>query len=269
MKLEMTERDKKLIVMLAIFVVVVCIGYWGIRPQVKAIINFNKENKVLREQQAQMELLIAETPMLEKDNEDMEAEIVEARKDYYDEMSSDQIEKYFTNMALDYNLYAYDLDMQISEDYTELAAYQYSKKAKEDILAEEAAQAEAAAEEEHESTGGASAEAAADAAESLAIGSPEDVEGLYEGTENVIHIATVTQKLGGKQANFDKFLDDISNIDKRLRVVGYSYSDDRVMQMNADGEYSVGNDKSLTITVEIYMCVEHAPEDGMEDTAEE
>ena len=30
MKLEMTQKDKNLLIMLSIFVIVVCIGYWGI-----------------------------------------------------------------------------------------------------------------------------------------------------------------------------------------------------------------------------------------------
>lgn len=268
MKFEMTERDKKLIVMLAIFVIVVCIGYWGIRPQVKAIMKYNKENVVLAEQQMQTELKIAETPMLEADNEDMEKEIVEARKGYYEEMSSDQIEKYFTNMALDYNLYAFDLNMEVSEDYTQLSAYQFSKKAEQDRLDAEAAAAEeaaAAASEKKESSGGASAEAAADAASSLTIGSEASLEGLYEGTENVIHVATVTQKLGGKQKDFDRFLDDISNMDQRLRVVGYSFSDDRSLDTGDDGSYSIVNSRTLTITVEIYMCMEQESQEDAEE----
>ena len=35
MKLEMTQKDKNLLIMLSIFVIVVCIGYWGIYPVVK------------------------------------------------------------------------------------------------------------------------------------------------------------------------------------------------------------------------------------------
>lgn len=43
MKLEMTQKDKNLLIMLSIFVIVVCIGYWGIYPVVKGIVNTNKE----------------------------------------------------------------------------------------------------------------------------------------------------------------------------------------------------------------------------------
>ena len=36
MKTQMTERDKKLLVGMFIFVIIVAIGYWGIIPQIKA-----------------------------------------------------------------------------------------------------------------------------------------------------------------------------------------------------------------------------------------
>ena len=43
MKFEITERDKKLLVMLSIFVIVVCIGYWGIYPVMKEKKKLGKE----------------------------------------------------------------------------------------------------------------------------------------------------------------------------------------------------------------------------------
>ena len=51
MKLEMTQKDKNLLIMLSIFVIVVCIGYWGIYPVVKGIVNTNKEIATQKETQ--------------------------------------------------------------------------------------------------------------------------------------------------------------------------------------------------------------------------
>ena len=36
MQMTMTEKDKKLIVFLSIFVIIVAMGWWGIRPALKA-----------------------------------------------------------------------------------------------------------------------------------------------------------------------------------------------------------------------------------------
>ena len=47
MQTQMTERDKRLIVMLSVIVLVVGFGWWGIRPALKA----NKEMKTELEQQ--------------------------------------------------------------------------------------------------------------------------------------------------------------------------------------------------------------------------
>ena len=43
MKFEMTERDKKLLIFLSVFLIVVCIGYWGLYPIVKDIKKTDKK----------------------------------------------------------------------------------------------------------------------------------------------------------------------------------------------------------------------------------
>ena len=43
MKTELTQRDKKLLTFLGVFVIVVCIGYWGVLPQLKAASEYNDE----------------------------------------------------------------------------------------------------------------------------------------------------------------------------------------------------------------------------------
>ena len=60
MKLEMTQKDKNLLIMLSIFVIVVCIGYWGIYPVVKGIVNTNKEIATQKETQEENELKLTQ-----------------------------------------------------------------------------------------------------------------------------------------------------------------------------------------------------------------
>ena len=43
MKVELTQRDKKLLTFLGVFVIIVCIGYWGILPQIKAANDYEDE----------------------------------------------------------------------------------------------------------------------------------------------------------------------------------------------------------------------------------
>lgn len=75
MKLEMTQKDKNLLIMLSIFVIVVCIGYWGIYPVVKGIVNTNKEIATQKKTQEENELKLTQVPMMEADNERFSNEI--------------------------------------------------------------------------------------------------------------------------------------------------------------------------------------------------
>lgn len=70
-------KDKNLLIMLSIFVIVVCIGYWGIYPVVKGIVNTNKEIATQKETQEENELKLTQVPMMEADNERFSNEIQE------------------------------------------------------------------------------------------------------------------------------------------------------------------------------------------------
>ena len=92
MQLNMTQRDKKLLVMLSIFVIVVCIGYWGIYPVIKDIADINKDMQKQQDLQSVNELKLAQVPMMEADNESWEAEIQTAREQFFPTMSSAEID---------------------------------------------------------------------------------------------------------------------------------------------------------------------------------
>lgn len=126
MKLEMTEKDKRLLIMLSIFVIVVCIGYWGVYPVIKDIIDMDKqieEQKLVKEDN---QYKLTQIPMLEADNDSWKEDIQSVRKSFFPMMKSADIDEYFTDMVLGYGLSAYDLSIQISADETDLEPYIYS-----------------------------------------------------------------------------------------------------------------------------------------------
>ena len=92
MKLEMTQKDKNLLIMLSIFVIVVCIGYWGIYPVVKGIVNTNKEIATQKETQEENELKLTQVPMMEADNERFSNEIQGVRESFFPMMESAEID---------------------------------------------------------------------------------------------------------------------------------------------------------------------------------
>lgn len=127
MKFEMTERDKRLLIGLAMFVVVVCVGYWGILPQLTRIDEINEELEVAIDERDEKELKVMELPMLEIENKELEEGILESKSQFFQMMDSDEVDKMMTTMVLGYNLYAYDLSISMPKGEAKLAPYINSK----------------------------------------------------------------------------------------------------------------------------------------------
>ena len=72
MQMQMTEKDKKLIVFLAIFVILVAGGYWGIYPVVSNISSVQEQIEDEKALQDMNMVKIAQAPLLVADNEQVE-----------------------------------------------------------------------------------------------------------------------------------------------------------------------------------------------------
>jgi hypothetical protein len=256
MKFEISQKDKKLLVFLSIFVIVVCIGYWGVYPVITDIDEI--ENSIDDEESTKLsnELKVSQLSMYETENEKLEQDIVDAKACYYPMMSSDEIDKYFTELVLnDYNLLSYALVIGKSE-LVDLEPYVYSEKA--------AAEAQKKTEDAANSTS--STESTNNTDSSTSSGSSElsagdalqtTLEyGDTDGTTVGIYSVTVDMKLGGTDEQLMKFVDDMSTSDQKIRVTGYSWSGDRNVEYDEDGNYTVDISRILNISIEIYMCEE-------------
>lgn len=259
MKLEMTQKDKNLLIMLSIFVIVVCIGYWGIFPVVKGIVKTNKEIETQKETQEKNELKLIQVPMLEIDNEQLSDQIQGVRESFFPMMESAEIDKYFTELVLGYNLYSYDLSIQMPQEETALDPYVYSKRAAELAAQEETettetpqgAKAERAEIEASEESGGMSTDNMSDL---IPMPDEEVTTGIYN--------ATITLRLGGKESDLLRLIEDLSNSDKKIRVCNYSWSEERsITNLTEEGEYDLKTERVLTLTLEVYMY-EEVPDDG-------
>lgn len=251
MKLEitMTQRDKKLLIFLSIFVIVVCVGYWGIFPLVKDIMDINVEVQDQRDIQMQNELKVAQLMMLEDENKQMQEEIQSAREQYYDMLTSDEIDRYFTDMVLGYNLYSYDMDILMPTDTTQLTPYQYSQKSlnpvKENVEEETSSL-------EDEKAADAKEDEKADAEKDENADEEEEIE--EPEVSNGIYTVTVKMRLGGELKNIERLIKDLSNTEQKIRVCKYAYNTVKNVTPSNDGNMIVSNDQMLDVTVEIYMC---------------
>lgn len=253
MKLDISEKDRKLLIFLSIFVIVVCFGYWGIRPSLMKIKDANEKIEQEEEKQYVNEMKVFQLPIMETDNKRLEEDIVKSKEIFYDVMSSDEIDKYFTSMALDYQLYAYSLDININKETVETSPYIYAE-IKED-------EDEDAYEYEMKSADDTSSDSSSDDSGDFDID-----EELREEALTGISIANVSMRLGGDEIQLKKLIDDLSHSKKKLLVSGYSWSESRRMDYSENGEYSVETDRILNIDLEIYMCQESAEDEAIENS---
>ena len=212
MQMAMTERDKKLIFMLAIIVIVVSIGYWGIRPAIKAMIEAKEDIAEQEEIKELNDIKIAQIPTLQSRTKEYEAEVDKISEEYLPYMNSDEIDKMFTGMVLERGLFAYDLDIQLENVPASLMPYAYSKMATDPYYNQ-------TSEEEEEEEVGALA-----ALEREATGATPEEE-TEENYNDVVYKAHLVLRIGGDLDELHKFIDDMEAYDKKILITGYRWNE--------------------------------------------
>ena len=239
MKIELTQRDKKLLTFLGVFVIVVCIGYWGILPQIKGAQEYKdeiEEQRTLRDIYDQKISLLMD---VEANNEQLEGFISGAKDNYYPVMDSDAIDKLITNKVInEYKLMTYDLNIG-ERTIAELEPYVYSKKA---LTGESYAKIKALT--------AAAPEIGEDGMMLFA-----DVAAADAGTVGIYKVQ-VSMRLSGDEKNINRLLDDLALSEKKLRLVDYSTETEETVIPHDDGTEERFYTDILNLTVELYMCAE-------------
>lgn len=269
MQTKMTERDKKLLFALVIIVIVFVIGYLGIYPLIKSTREINKEIEEQEALQSENELKLTNLPMLQVDNEKMEEGILEKRKDFYPVMTASDIDKLLTGNALSYNLYSYDLDIDVVDTVVDLVPYQYSEKAGNGSSTGSDGSAGSGSSTGSGNGAGMSETDQIEAADAAQYGDDGTAGGSGDGVIDMsavgIYVAYVNMRLGGDQADLARFLDDMVASGEKVRVVSYSWTEGRKIDYNNDGTYNLVTEKVLDISLELYMS---DPGDEPEDSSE-
>lgn len=239
MKLEMTERDKKLLIGLAVGVIIVCISYWGIFPILMDMQDIDDDIMVQSDLEQVNSMKIAQLVGLEMDNETYEEDILAARANFYKMMTSDQIDKEFTEKALEHNLLIYDMTITMPTEPAELLPYQYSEKAlcgdEEDIV-------------EEETWGEASEDVVS--SDDLLFGDME------EENNTGIYCATVSLLLNGDSKDLQDLMEELVKEGIKIRMCSFSYEKSREVVAGGNNAYDLMYDNKLSVELEIYMCEE-------------
>lgn len=286
MKTNMTERDKKLLVGMFIGVIIVAIGYWGIRPQLKKY--FALQEKIEKEEDSKKinEQKMLNVGAIEIQADNYEQMISERKDEFYPVMTSSDVDRMMTQMAVGHNLNVYDLSFNMPSSPTARLAYQNSS------LYAWQLEAMANYSEDDESSASDKIDSLLDEGDgekdedkqTTSDKTEEDImsdvmggeEGGYQPNTD-IYAVPVTITVGGDVYDLEQFIAEINNLDKRALLLGYSWGEFReVVRRDADGniissESSTSSEgvstdelsdanlevvtrKSLTVRLEIYMC---------------
>ncbi len=255
MQTQMTERDKRLIVMLSLIVIIVGFGYWGIRPALKKTKTINKDYEKQKDIQEVNELKLNQLPIIEIDAESYDELVAEEQKNFYSIMTSSEIDRYFTNMALSHNLYAYDLSISIGSEPVGVNPYQYSNLAY--------AVASEGFEFSVDDTEDSSSDTTEDADDDV---SPlEAMEDPYSYVPSIafnseIYGVDIGMRLSGKRSDLQALIDELSNSEKKILVRNFTWSEEsRVVnemptEEGAEPETTLEVVSVLNINLTLYMC---------------
>ena len=274
MKNSLSRNDKRLLLFMFLFVVIVGIGYWGIFPQIKAFRTLEKD--IAREEalQAVNEQKVANEIFVESQCKEYEEMMSKDKDKFYDMMNEADIDLLLTSKAIKNKLESFDLNIAIDDSPSDRKAYRYSELYEQQKVWEseraiaESLEEESAEDEILEDFGGKKKKDTS-VDEDEEIDENVDIFGNSElvGANTDIYAAKVTMTIGGDRANLEAFLKEIMESDKEILITSFAWSKYRV-QRTKNGV--IINDKNknslkaedfelveldaLTITMEIYMC---------------
>ncbi|MCR4649233.1 MAG: hypothetical protein K5776_09165 [Lachnospiraceae bacterium] len=276
MKNSMSNSDKRLLLIMFLFVVIVGIGYWGVYPQIKNFIKLEKKIENEEVKRSINDQKVSNLLLVEAQCDEYEEKMAKNKERFYDRLSEADIDLMLTSKAIRNQLEAFNLDIQISDLPSERMAYKYAALYNEQAEYKEKIKQDA--EEELNSTEKDIEELTS--GKKKKKGKEEDEEEVIEdenvdlwgdtetvGLNNDIYAANVMMTLGGDREDLEAFLKEIMESDKEILITSFSWSKYRTQvlkdgavtveenpEYNASDLYEVVEMDSLTIAMEIYMC---------------
>ncbi len=254
MKTNMTERDKKLLTFMFLFVVIVAIGYWGVYPQLKRYKALETKIEQETDEKKLNQMKVANLGLIEAQAEEYEEKISTKKDEFYQIMNSSEIDRMMTELATSNSLDIYDLSFTMPSSPTERMAYQYS--ALYERQQELRAEYESASESDDLGTSSTSdldvsdenAESDSKKSDTSDSGNTssgntaalmEEMMGGEEGgyqPNTDIYAVPVTMTVGGDLYDLEGFIESILNMDRRILLVGYSWGEFRdVIRRDSSG----------------------------------
>ena len=241
MKTNMTERDKKLLFGMLIGVIIVAIGYWGIIPQIKAYSDLEAQIEKEEETQKLNKLKISNSSLIEMQAEEYEEELAKVKDDFYQIMTSAEVDQMLTGLATKRELNIYELKFSMPTKptgrmaYVNSALYQRQLESKKEYQdAQDKANSasnkktteETSTEDSTSTTSKSSNTNSSKATSELMESINGGIVGGYQPNTE-IYAVPVTITVGGEVSALENFLEELGQLDKTALLTSYTWGEYR------------------------------------------
>ncbi len=261
MQMKLTSKDKLLLSILAIVLILVVFVNYLIMPTMRRMDDLDLEISDAELEQQEMQMKISMLPGYQKNYADLQQAAADETAQYYDRMTSQEVDRELTNIVLAHGLESVGLSIQPLA-FTVAEPYGRSELARaEELRAAAEAAAAAAAEEETEKAPVTDAieegmQNQRDAYEAAAAAYEDDEHPVRVDVQDQIYTCVVQLSVEGEEANYQSLIDTLVNSYPSIRVTGISYQETQSrMRVLPDGstELEEGH-RQLILDLEIYMC---------------
>ncbi len=229
--MKLTERDKKLLLALAYFVIIVGFGAFVFRPLISHYMDLGDQVAILSAQKEEMDARIKEAKGLEQKKQEKMDLFLISTQDLYPMLESQEVDKEVTGIVLSCGMQALNLSIAMPEEPVSLVPYLYAEEAE---VSGETAMPELTEE----------AAEAGDETEAEEITTPE------EENQGYIYAPIVTLTASGTEGQIENLIDTLTRDYPAIRLRGYS----RQIQDSRQAEEMAVGTEILSVELELYMC---------------
>lgn len=232
--MKLTERDKKLLLMLAYFVVIVGFGAFVFRPMIGNYTELGDRIVLLEAEKQEMDERIAQWKGLEQRRNELADLFRISTEEFYPMLESEEVDKEITGIVLSCGMQALNLNIAMPQEGVSVTPYRYAEETAEMELSGDAPES-------------VSEESVSPESILQEDGSAQEGEAA---AQSYIYAPVVTLTAAGSEAQAEALIDKLMREYPAIRVRSYSH---QMLENFAGGENVTGTEL-LSLELELYMC---------------
>lgn len=231
--MKLTERDKKLLWMLAYFVVIVGFAFLVFRPLLRYYMDMGDKLVLLTAQKEEMDARIAQGKDLERRRNELADLFQVSTKEFYPMLGSEEVDREITGIVTSCGMQSISLTIDMPKEGAALEWYPYAEKGQELQLPGDTAQTTTDPMDVESLTGSGESD-----------GGEEDLD-----AQSSVYAPVVTVTASGSRAAAEELIDRLAKDYPAIRIRRYSRQTQR-----DEWEEGGASLELLSLELELYMC---------------